>query len=784
MLTSVLTTSVAPVAMVGPVAMGRADAPAQCESPVQAGEVEFASVPLTSEPEPRMDEGADLYRRGAFEEAARSWRAAAEGYAAAGDAGAESDARVRLAHAYRAAGRLDLALAALERARTTADTSGDAARIAAALAAEGEVLLALGQPERAGALLAEAATRAETAGRPDIAAIAQNARGSARVHAGWHEGAIELYLRSAELASEAGDRVLAVSARANAARAAVEAGRGAGLEQRLAEAVTEATALPDSHAKARALLHLGGSYQRLDERAEGPSDGRRLGAAAAFGGAAEVAERIGDRRTASYALGYLAELYERERRVEESLELTRRALFAAQQADAPDAAYLWQWQTGRLARAAGAMDDAIAAYRAAVASLDVLRAEGLLGRVGARGGFGAAVEPVYFGLVDLLLERAAATEDPDAYEALLRESRDTVERLKRAEIRDYFEDECVADRPVVVPDSIPGTVVIYPIPLDDRTELITSLPKGLVSIVVDVGREELTREVRQFRELLGKVITRQYRRPAERLYDLLVRPVEAELGDEPIDTFVFVPGGALRTVPPAALYDREARKFLIEKYAVAVVPGLTLTDPRAIDPENASIFIGGLTEAVQGYPALPSVATEISDIREVFTGPALIDGDFLTRAVEKQLSEQPFRIVHIASHGEFGGRARDSFVLTFDDRITIDELARLIEKSEVREEALELLTLSACQTAAGDDRAALGLAGVAVRSGARSALATLWYISDEASAELVASFYRELRKPGVARAEALRRAQVRFLEDPAFRHPGYWSPFLLIGSWL
>ncbi len=123
-------------------------------------------------------------------------------------------------------------------------------------------------------------------------------------------------------------------------------------------------------------------------------------------------------------------------------------------------------------------------------------------------------------------------------------------------------------------------------------------------------------------------------------------------------------------------------------------------------------------------------------------------------------------------------------MLTYDDRLTMDELARLVAVSELREESLELLTLSACRTAAGDDRAALGLAGVAVRAGARSALATLWYISDEASAELVTAFYRELRKPGVPRAEALRRAQLGFLKDPSFRHPGYWSPFLLIGSWL
>jgi CHAT domain-containing protein len=101
-----------------------------------------------------------------------------------------------------------------------------------------------------------------------------------------------------------------------------------------------------------------------------------------------------------------------------------------------------------------------------------------------------------------------------------------------------------------------------------------------------------------------------------------------------------------------------------------------------------------------------------------------------------------------------------------------------------RDEPVELLFLSACQTAAGDERAALGLAGVAVKAGARSALATLWHINDQASSLLVAEFYRQVGQPGVSKAEALRRAQLRMLTDLRYRHPGYWSPFLVIGNWL
>jgi CHAT domain-containing protein len=114
----------------------------------------------------------------------------------------------------------------------------------------------------------------------------------------------------------------------------------------------------------------------------------------------------------------------------------------------------------------------------------------------------------------------------------------------------------------------------------------------------------------------------------------------------------------------------------------------------------------------------------------------------------------------------------------------MDGLERVMKLSRFRDEPVELLTLSACRTAAGDERAALGLAGIAVKAGARSALATLWYINDQASSEMVAEFYRRLAEPDMSKARALQEAQRTLMRDPRYRHPGFWSPFLLIGNWL
>jgi CHAT domain-containing protein len=163
----------------------------------------------------------------------------------------------------------------------------------------------------------------------------------------------------------------------------------------------------------------------------------------------------------------------------------------------------------------------------------------------------------------------------------------------------------------------------------------------------------------------------------------------------------------------------------------------------------------------------------------------LLDAEFGAEAFAAAVAERPFGIVHIASHGEFTADVSESFLLAWDQKLSMDRLAEIVSTTRFRsEQPLELLALSACETAAGDDRAALGLAGVALRAGARSALASLWAVNDEASAELVSAFYAGLESPGVSRAEALRRAQVQILADPRMRHAFYWSPFLMISNWM
>jgi len=169
----------------------------------------------------------------------------------------------------------------------------------------------------------------------------------------------------------------------------------------------------------------------------------------------------------------------------------------------------------------------------------------------------------------------------------------------------------------------------------------------------------------------------------------------------------------------------------------------------------------------------------------MYMGRLLMNEAFVYPSVKQELENTSYSIIHIASHGQFDKDPEKTFVLTHNGKLTLDSLEELMALSNFRQEPVELLSLSACQTAVGDDRAALGLAGIAVKSGARSALASLWFINDKAASMLLVDFYKRLLDSDtITKAQALQKAQINLLEQDAYQHPTYWAPFLLIGNWL
>jgi CHAT domain-containing protein len=328
----------------------------------------------------------------------------------------------------------------------------------------------------------------------------------------------------------------------------------------------------------------------------------------------------------------------------------------------------------------------------------------------------------------------------------------------------------------------PDVAVIYPILLPDRTELLVSFPTGLKRLAIPIIGPHLEQQVQIFRNALHDRDPLRYLQHAQRLYSWLIRPLEPELAAQSVQTLVFVPDGMLRLLPLSALHD--GQRFLIEKYAVAVTPSVTLTEPRPLSRGTVRVLLAGVADAVEEFPPLPRVTEEIDFIQRLYGGAVLRGQDFGPERFARTVQQGQFDIIHIATHGYFASDASQSFLLTAQGKLTLERLADVVRHLRFRDQPLELLTLSACDTAQGDDRAALGLAGVAIQAGARSAVATLWLVADDAAAVLMQKFYQNLKTAGVSRAQALQRAQIALLQEPRYADPFFWAPFLLINNWL
>jgi CHAT domain-containing protein len=667
-----------------------------------------------------------------------------------------------------------------------AERLGDEILIIRALATEGRALSLAGEPRQARERLEAAIARARAANRPEIAAGAANDLGTLLSAQGEFDSALRQFESSIADTAATGDESQVLRATLNRARTLTQIGRVPEAREVIRGIGTRLNALADSTQKVALLTSAGQLLAAsASEVALQPADFAL--AEALLRDAAACGARISDARGQSYALGYASELLAAAGRDEAALTLARQAIHRAQLAAAPESLYRWQWQVGRLLKRRHELPGAVDAYRGAVGTLESVRQD-LAASTRAAGtgdGFRHNAGPLYVELVDLLLQQAVMDADATQREDLLRQARDTMETLKSAELEDYFRDDCVAglkSKTVGIDTLAAHTAAIYPVVLPDRLALLVSAQGQLRLYESSVNAATLEGEVARLRARLEKRSTYQYLPHAKQLYDWVLRPLEADLQAAGITTLVFVPDGALRTVPLAALHDGTG--FLVERYAVATVPGLTLTDPRPLGSSASLALLSGLTESVEGFAALPAVAGELDSVSKIYPGKRLQDGAFTPQSFAEALTQANYSVVHIASHGQFGENIDDTFLLTHAGRIGMDDLESEIGRTATREQPVELLTLSACQTAAGNERAALGLAGVAVKAGARSAVATLWSVNDRASGSLISAFYQSLKGEGASKAAALRTAQLALLAEPRYRHPAYWSPFLLIGNWL
>ncbi|KOP23930.1 hypothetical protein AMR41_23610 [Hapalosiphon sp. MRB220] len=520
--------------------------------------------------------------------------------------------------------------------------------------------------------------------------------------------------------------------------------------------------------------------------------------------AIDQAQSLQDQRAESYALGTLGTLYEKKGDWSNAKRFTQSALLLAQAINAADISYQWQWQMGRVLQAEtekafhneNANQEAILYYTQAFDNLNYLRSDLVALNPEVQFSFRESAEPVYRQLVDLLLRSPQPNRDN------LIQARQVMEALQLAELDNFFGDACAKPKQVNIDQLDPYAAVIYPIILQNRLEVILKLP-GLDNLRhyahTNISVPQVDAAVTQLQNSLKRRSTslKQLKTEAKQLYDWLIKPFADELEStkareqSQIKTLVFVLDGSLRNLPMAVLYD--GQRYLVERYAVSVTPTLQLLEPKPLHREALSVLIAGASDAPsfkkEGLEAIDNVAVELKGIEEnIQDNQTLENQEFIKKNVQAKINRTPFSIVHLATHGKFSYNPEQTYILDWNERIKVKDLDNLLRFNYQRSaNPIDLLILSACETATGDKRAALGLAGVAIRAGARTTLASLWQINDASTAEFMIKFYQELNREQVTKAEALRNTQLAFLKassDRDYNRPYHWSAFILVGNWL
>ena len=594
-----------------------------------------------------------------------------------------------------------------------------------------------------------------------------------------HQNAISLYQKAAEKAT---NPIAKIEAQLNHLRLLVETEQWRTVWFLLPQIQSEVTTLLPSRAAVYAQVNLANSMMAMRNTPSLRNSSLPIpnlkDISELLNRAIQQAKTIQDSRAESYAIGELGFLYEQTEEWEKAEKLTQEALNLAQSINADSIAYRWQWQMGRILKHNGNVTGAVTVYTEAVKTLKSLRSDLVAINTDVQFSFRDSVEPVYRELVSLLLE-----SNPS--QANLEQARSVIESLQIAELDNFFREACLEGKSKSIDEVDPTAAAIYPIILPDRLGVILSLPgKPLVYYQTQLPQTEVENILDQMLQSMNPAFSNKQRLQLyQQVYDWLVKPVETKLTQGEIKTLVFVLDGGFRSLPMAALHD--GKQYLVEKYSVAISQGLQLLEPRSLNRKHIKVLTGGLTEAHQGFSALPGVEVELKQIGTEVNSDLLLNQQFTNKTIEDKIKSVAFPIVHLATHGQFSSKAEETFLLTWNDRIKVKDLDQILRTTERSDrEPIELLILSACQTAVGDRRATLGLAGVAVRSGARSTLATLWSVRDQSTAELMTEFYRELSKTEVSKAEALRQAQLILLKQSKYQHPFFWAPFVLVGNWL
>ncbi len=495
-------------------------------------------------------------------------------------------------------------------------------------------------------------------------------------------------------------------------------------------------------------------------------------------------EKLKDTKLQSYITGYLGAIYEQEKRTQYAIDLTKEALKLA--ANNQYISYRWQWQLGRLYKEQNKIDKAIAYYTKAYNDLQKSRENLVFISRDIQYSFREEVKPVYTNLIDLSLQ------NKDFKLAIK-----VIKSLQIAELDNLFRLNCLKQQnkekvKLEETEQYKSAAIIYTIFINEQLNVIVDLPNQNQR---DFEYHQLKLEKNEkFIDVVSDLYdnlknNQNIEESAQKLYDWLIpQNVYKKLTEKSIKTLIFVSDPLLQNIPMSVLLNQQNKKYLIEEFKIVVNQGLPIFKTSSQLTQNSSALIAGIFNedalSLNGKPPLSNVESELTDIVKILKKkPLLLENkEFEKKNILNKLSNSDFSIVHFATHGQFSSDEEKTNIDAWDESLNLKDLQTLIKTNQLQSKGIKLLVLSACETSIGDQRAALGLAGIAISSGAESTLATLWKVNDKSTSIFMPKFYHYLLEEKQTKAQALQSVQKDFLKEKEYDNPYYWAAFVLLGN--
>ena len=497
--------------------------------------------------------------------------------------------------------------------------------------------------------------------------------------------------------------------------------------------------------------------------------------------ALQTSKNINNQFCLSFSYTYLGIWAIEFREYETAKKYLNKALMTAVNGHYPEITCQCQWHLGRISKTLEKWNDSIKYYQRSIKTLENIRHHFYDGYK--LNQFSEEIRPIYEELSEVYIQKAKHHHGKKQEQYLIH-AMTALENLKQAEFENFYKDECILnDEAKMITRTVSGTALIYPVVLENKLVLITTLSDKIIFKELDVKSEKINYHAKKFKESVLNMNEGDLYY-ANKFYDWFIRPIKKELTLQQVERLIISPGLSLGLIPFSALHD--GKKFLIEQYELITVPAITLSKQASLKSDKNRVLLCGLSQG------LPGVKDEIKKISEIMGDNCsiLMDSQFTYANIKKELKLKKYNIIHFTTHAWFGNSLSDTFIKAYDMNISMDHLEQLVKVRKYDRQKLDLIVLNGCQTAMGNERAWLGLAGAALKAGAKNAVATLWRIEDKSSSQIMIDFYTHLVQSKEIKTYILQKALLNYLKNPVhqsiqskayYEKMFFWAPYIYVG---